>query len=245
MSNEIDVFPTYKQAFLLKVKHAGSALPAAKVRDRLRQQRAHRELVHLVQRLFLNGPQSPQAVVFSAAESGSGCTFVCTRTAAILASQLEEPVCVVDANFWSSGIGQQFAFEDGANTTQYAEWTLMPVGMNYSDAKTSNLWLASCKSAMTDRRRLVNLEHFQTLIEDLRKDFNYILVDAPPLAESSEAAGFARATDGLVLVLQAHDTRREVAQRAKELLDAGSIPVLGAVLNKRTYPIPEFIYRRL
>jgi protein-tyrosine kinase len=52
-------------------------------------------------------------------------------------------------------------------------------------------------------------------------------------------------TDGLVIVLQANATRRESARRAKQLLDECGIPVLGAVLNKRAFPIPEPIYRRL
>jgi len=47
------------------------------------------------------------------------------------------------------------------------------------------------------------------------------------------------------MVLEANDTRREPAQKVKEMLEASDIPVLGAVLNKRTFPIPESLYKRL
>ena len=107
------------------------------------------------------------------------------------------------------------------------------------------MWLVSYTPSTPECPRLSSLDRFQTLIDDLRKDFTYILIDAPPLNEYAEASLFGRMADGLVLVLEAHDTRRETAQKAKEMLDAGGVPVLGAVLNKRTYPIPESLYRRL
>jgi len=42
-----------------------------------------------------------------------------------------------------------------------------------------------------------------------------------------------------------HSTRRETALNAKKNLEAAQISMLGAVLNKRTYPIPEAIYRNI
>jgi protein-tyrosine kinase len=51
--------------------------------------------------------------------------------------------------------------------------------------------------------------------------------------------------DGVILILEAHATRRESARRAKESLQAAGVKILGAVLNKRTYPIPEALYKRL
>jgi len=46
-------------------------------------------------------------------------------------------------------------------------------------------------------------------------------------------------------VLEANATRRESALRIAETLRATQIRVLGAVLNKRTFPIPEGLYNRL
>jgi Mrp family chromosome partitioning ATPase len=51
--------------------------------------------------------------------------------------------------------------------------------------------------------------------------------------------------DGIVLIIEANSTRREAARKVKENLKAANLPVLAAVLNKRTYPIPNFLYRRL
>ena len=82
-------------------------------------------------------------------------------------------------------------------------------------------------------------------VNELRKEFDYVLIDAPPLNEYSDAIALGQISDGLVLVLEANATRRESALRIAETLRATQIRVLGAVLNKRTFPIPEGLYNRL
>jgi Mrp family chromosome partitioning ATPase len=54
-----------------------------------------------------------------------------------------------------------------------------------------------------------------------------------------------RFADGIVLVLQSNATRREAALKAKESFEVASVRLLGAVLNKRTFPIPQNLYQRL
>ena len=49
----------------------------------------------------------------------------------------------------------------------------------------------------------------------------------------------SRLTDGVVLVLEGDKTRRAAAEEAASSLHLASIPLLGAVLNKRKSLIPE------
>jgi Mrp family chromosome partitioning ATPase len=65
------------------------------------------------------------------------------------------------------------------------------------------------------------------------------------LTRYSDAIALGKVADGLALVLEANSTRREAAARASENLRAAEIRILAAVLNKRTFPIPEPLYRRL
>jgi succinoglycan biosynthesis transport protein ExoP len=231
---------------LIDFIRTSSTLPYAKIRDFRMRPNAHNELTKLIMRLFLSGSQASQVVVFSAVEPGGGCTFICTRTAEILANQLEESVCLVDANFRSPGLKHHFEFKNEARARWDGDWILMPVGADCMEAKISNFQLALHRPGPADEhRRLATVERFQTLLQDLRKEFSYIIIDAAPLSEYTDATRFARLANGLVMVLEANDTRRETAQKAKELLDASNVPVIGAVLNKRTFPIPELVYRRL
>jgi len=51
--------------------------------------------------------------------------------------------------------------------------------------------------------------------------------------------------DGVVLIVSANSTREEAGRKAKESLEMAGSRLLGAVLNNRTYPIPQPIYDRL
>jgi Mrp family chromosome partitioning ATPase len=51
--------------------------------------------------------------------------------------------------------------------------------------------------------------------------------------------------DGVIMVIEAENTRWEVAQSARERIASERIHILGAVLNRRKMYIPEWAYRRL
>ncbi len=80
---------------------------------------------------------------------------------------------------------------------------------------------------------------------ELRLEFDYTVLHGPPAGLCSDAALLGYLSDGVILVLQANSTRRAAAQRAVQTLQATNARLLGSVLNGRTFPIPEGIYRRL
>jgi protein-tyrosine kinase len=82
-------------------------------------------------------------------------------------------------------------------------------------------------------------------IQELRSEFDFILVDTPSLAASNVAVGLGSLSDGVVLVLKANASRRESATQAVEDFHSGNAKVLGAVLNQRKFPIPNKIYKKL
>jgi len=96
-----------------------------------------------------------------------------------------------------------------------------------------------------DAPSLLTSERLKNRFTELRKEFDFVLVDAPPLSRYADAITLGQVTDGFVLVLEANATRREVAQMAADSLRAAQIRILGAVLNKRTFPIPSLLYKKL
>jgi len=72
-----------------------------------------------------------------------------------------------------------------------------------------------------------------------------VLVDVAALGDANDAVLLGCGGDGVVLVLKANTSRRESARKAVQDLQTAKVRVLGAVLNQRTFPIPESIYRKL
>ena len=79
----------------------------------------------------------------------------------------------------------------------------------------------------------------------LRVSFDYVLIDCPTLNTSSEATLLAPFVDGTVIVVEAGRSRRDQIQRAQQMVELADGRLLGFVLNKRQYPVPEWLYKRL
>ncbi len=110
-----------------------------------------------------------------------------------------------------------------------------------------NLWLMSCGSPVGPDGPgvFLSLDALRLRIQELRTGFEYVLIDAPALSLYGDAMVLGQAADGVALVIAEQDTRRENARHAVDDLNKANVRVLGAVLNKRTFPIPQKIYDRL
>jgi Mrp family chromosome partitioning ATPase len=81
--------------------------------------------------------------------------------------------------------------------------------------------------------------------ERIRKNFDVILLDSPPATIISGNFDYFSKTDGVVLVVEAEKTRLPVLESTVNKVKKSGGRILGIVLNKRRYHIPDFIYRRL
>jgi len=82
-------------------------------------------------------------------------------------------------------------------------------------------------------------------VDALRVSFDNILIDCRSLHNSSDAAVLASSVDGVVIVVEAGHTRREEIVNAQRTIEQTGGKFLGFVLNKRRYPVPEWLYKRL
>jgi len=208
-------------------------------------QLASEETLRLVQRIFLLQTQEPpRAVVFAGVDRGNGCSEVCVQVADTLAKNIKGSVCLVEANLRAPRLPGMFGTTNHHGLTE----SLLQEGPVRSFAKPvrgENLWLLSSGSLATDSPQLLHSQRLKARFAELRQEFDFIIIDAPPLTPYSDAVGLGQVADGLVLVLEANSTRRDAAFQVAENLRASNIRILGAVLNKRTYPIPDSLYRRV
>jgi Mrp family chromosome partitioning ATPase len=83
------------------------------------------------------------------------------------------------------------------------------------------------------------------MIADIVATHDYLVFDAPPTLQSAETTVLSSQVDGVVFVVQAVHTKKEVVKKAVEAIGKGGGQVLGLVLNKNKHFIPEFIYKRV
>jgi Mrp family chromosome partitioning ATPase len=238
----------------------GSAVPPASERSRSKgrtngrsnsNSRGHLtgardEIMKLVQRVFIlpGAAKAPGIVGFCSVNRGSGCSWVCARTGEMLAEQENGSVCLVDANLRSPSLHDYFRFENAEGFAEAIRGS-QPMREFARRASGSNLWLITAGTVGREPNGALHPARLKARFAELRGEFDYVLIDTPATDAYPDAVLLGQLTDGVVLVVDSHSTRREPARIAKESFEAARIPVLGAVLNKRTYPIPEPLYRKL
>jgi Mrp family chromosome partitioning ATPase len=126
---------------------------------------------------------------------------------------------------------------DSSHARKSRNGQLRQAGMQVQE----NLWLLPAPDS-DEERATVSLHSY---LGEVRKQFEYSIVEASPAGDSNDAVSMAQFADGLILVLSAERTRRVAARKIREELSASQVRLLGAVLSDREFPIPEGLYRRL
>jgi protein-tyrosine kinase len=212
--------------------------PALELNGPLRE-----EIAKLVLNLFmLPGSGGPRRVVLTGMESGAGCSWMCARAAEVLASQVAGSVCVVDCNLRSPTLHREFSVENHFGLSDALLQT-NPVRQYVQQLSRRNLWLLSCGSPIDDWQEKVASSKMDHRMKELQAEFDYVLLDVAPIQNINDAIVLGALVDGVVLILKANSTRREVTHKTVQQLKTANIPILGAVLNQRTFPIPEKIYK--
>jgi capsular exopolysaccharide synthesis family protein len=79
---------------------------------------------------------------------------------------------------------------------------------------------------------LLSSKKMQDILDTLRSQADYVIIDAPPVIAVTDACVLASKVDGIALVIGAGMVRPEMAQKAKDLLQKAKGHILGVILNR-------------
>lgn len=79
---------------------------------------------------------------------------------------------------------------------------------------------------------LLGNKYFKSLITMLRRNYDYVIIDTPPIGSVIDAAIVAEQCDGVVLVISSGEISYKLVQKTKMQMEKSNCRILGAVLNK-------------
>lgn len=201
---------------------------------------ATQQIRRLVRQLFLEGPTKPPIqIVFTGVDKDTDVAGLCTQIAQALSAQVDSSVVLVEA-----GLSVRCSVEDLRNDVETATGKVRLGTFRSSSRQISgNLWFVRQDEFWENGQASVLA--MQGRLKDLRNTFDYSIISAPAAGSFGEAVILGQLCDGAVLVLEANFTRRLAANRVKEALQQAKVNLMGTILSGRTFPIPEFLYRRL
>jgi Mrp family chromosome partitioning ATPase len=135
-------------------------------------------------------------------------------------------------------INPEYSWEDVLTKDEPIDKALYQIG-------ESRLFVSLISKQAPFSRQIFESPRASNFWEELRQRFDLILIDSPPAITSSDGLIISSRADGVVLILEAEKTRWTVAESVKNKIIKNGGNLLGVVINKRRYYIPEFIYKRL
>lgn len=156
-----------------------------------------------------------------------------TATACNLAASLAQAgkrVVIVDSDLRKPRLHRVFRTKNLNGLSKY-----LVAGLAWDDLLRATaipgLFLVNAGAQMSDPLELLGSEKLATLVAQLKKDFDFVLVDTPPVLAVSDALVVGSRLDGALMVVRRGQTPREALRRAQEKLDAHRIKTLGAIIN--------------
>lgn len=171
-----------------------------------------------------------ETLVVTSAAPGEGKSTVLANLAVTMA-QGERRTILVDADLRRPGLHEIFGVvNDRGLTTMIVEEAALdePPLVNVG---VDNLWLVPSGPLPPNPADILGSRKMEDAIAALKARADVVLFDAPPVIAVTDGAVLGTKVDGVLLVVCAGRTRREHAQRARELLERVHVRIVGAVLN--------------
>lgn len=148
---------------------------------------------------------------------------------AITLSQLNKKILLIDGDIRRATVHKKLKIENekGLSNILARECPFKDALTNYNpylDVLTSG-------SVVLNPSDLIGSTDFDVLIQKLREEYDYIIIDTPPVNIVSDALSISKKCDGVVLIARFSFTTYAQLMAANKALKALDINVLGTILN--------------
>lgn len=172
--------------------------------------------------------------------SGEGKSFTTTNLALVYAAHGDR-VCVVDCDLRKPNIHKSFRRENlkGVIDVCSGAATLDEVILREVHP---NLDVIPTGGRAKNPTQILNNKSFEIMISDLRKRYDRVFIDTPPLAAVSDALVVLPLVDGSIFTIFFNKVRRKAAQAAARRLLDSNVTCFGAVLNGLNLAVSGYYY---
>jgi len=180
-----------------------------------------------------------RTLLFTSAEGGEGKTTSASLFGIVAALHQGLRTCLVDADLHRPRVHRLFGT---GRTTGLAEILGRNVSIESALTPTryDNLRLITAGEQHPSPSELLVPDRLATMIGRLKLLFDMIVIDSPPLLPVSDPVVLSREVDGVALVLRAGRTQRDVALRARRILDDAGANLLGVIVNNVDDVLPYY-----
>jgi len=180
--------------------------------------------------ILLSANPVPRLILVTSALPGEGKTTTTLNLGATLAS-LGSRVVIVDCDMRRPACHRSTGVKNSPGFVQCLTGRVSLAEAVYPVPGVPNLCVIPCGPIPPNPAEVLSTPLAAQLLRQLRSDYDYVLVDSPPLLSVADSRVLATITDAAVLVTRAFVTPYDVVRRARNLLAGAGARVLGVALN--------------
>ncbi|MBI4514412.1 MAG: CpsD/CapB family tyrosine-protein kinase [Deltaproteobacteria bacterium] len=182
-------------------------------------------------------PSALHTILVASARHGEGASTVAIGLATALAKERETRVLLVEGNLRLPSLARMLPVAPNGGVSDFIS------GQRSAESVVTRVDALNLSVIVAGNhaRGSIDLEQISALLARLRPQFDFIVIDAPPVNRYADASILAPKVDGVILVVEADRTPLTEAETAKRQLDKVDARILGVVLNRRRSYIPAFL----
>lgn len=189
--------------------------------------------------------QGPRVLVLTSPEAGAGKTTV-TSNLGMATAEIGRRVLLIDADLRRPRLHRLFEIPNSFGLTDILRITTpleeIPVNQLVRQTKIPGLCLVPSGPTTDGLTSLLYSPRLTEFLERVAKEFDLVLIDAPPMLYFADARVLGRHSDGVILVLRSGQTKRDAAILARQRFDEDGTCVLGTILNSWDLKNPRSPY---
>jgi polysaccharide biosynthesis transport protein len=188
----------------------------------------------------------PRTILVTSSQPGEGKTTTAINTAIAL-SQLKARTLIIDADMRRPSLHKVFGLSHSQGLSTYLSSNDIEIGTLIQKLSLPDLYILPSGMIPPDPAELISSGKMKELLEILALEFQYIIIDSPPMINVSEPIVLSTLAEGVILVVKGGDTKRSIVRRARQELASVRARVIGVVvnnLNLKTEGYDDYYYQR-
>ncbi len=190
------------------------------------QAEAYRSLRTNLEFSSLDHPLRTLLVTSAAPDEGKSTTLA---NLGVISAQAGKRVILIDCDLRRPALHEAFGLGNNVGVTTAVLSSEAPLPLQATGVP--NLQVMTSGPLPPNPSEVLGSARMNTLLQQLTADADLVLLDAPPVIAVTDAVLLATKVDGVLLVIRAGQTKREHAERARDLLAKVNARLVGAVLN--------------
>jgi succinoglycan biosynthesis transport protein ExoP len=175
--------------------------------------------------------------------NGEGKTVTSINLAMTIAHELnDKSVLLIDGDMRKGKVARYLGLNSSPGLSEILQDDIDPSD-TFVSPNIKNLTIIPQGKTPKHPAELVSSKKMSSLLNSLRARFDYVFIDSPPVMPLADPCLFGAVTDGVILVIQAGRTQREMIKTVEHRLVQAHAKLLGYIMTSVECHLPHYLYR--